>query len=65
MASPEDVMHDALPPDVDDSVATVQGAAKYQQIGADAAKNTFLALFKEASLPTGVPLLIVDLNAGV
>ena len=39
MVFPEDVMHDALPQSVDDSVVTVQGAATFQQIGTDAAKQ--------------------------
>ena len=65
MITPEDVMHDALPQSVDDSVVTIEGAAKFQQIGTDAAKNTLLALLEEALVPPAIPIMIVDLNAGV
>ena len=42
-----------------------QGAQKFQQIGVDAATNVLEALFIRGALPTRLPILIVDMNAGV
>ena len=65
MVVPEDVMPEALPSTIDDSPALVQGAAKYQQIGADAAKKVLQGILEDSTIPAGMPLLLVDLHAGV
>ena len=61
----EEVGQDALPSSVDESVVTVQGALKFQQIGCDAAKKVISSLLSGATVPARIPILIVDLHAGV
>lgn len=61
----EEIGKDALPGSVDESMVTVQGAMKFQQIGVDAAQKVISALLSDATLPARIPILIVDLHAGV
>ena len=54
MQASEEVGQGALPSSVDESVVTVQGALKFQQIGCDAAQKVISCLLSGATLPARI-----------
>lgn len=61
----EDLLPGALPASVDTDAATVQGAAKYEQLGSDAWGKLLGAAFNGVELASKNVVVIVDLSPSV
>ncbi|CAK9040562.1 unnamed protein product [Durusdinium trenchii] len=65
MCQVEDVSADALPTTVDDDMAVIQGAQKYQQIGCNAATKILDAALDGVAVDSNGAMFIIDVNPGV